>query len=184
MVASWQEKSLDEVIEVKSGQVDPTTAPYCSMPHVGGDNIESNSGRLFKLSTAQDLGLTSGKYHFDENDILYSKIRPNLNKVAVPDFEGICSADIYPLRPKNGCMTREFLAYMLRSRQFLTYTERHSTRTNIPKLNRKTLLAYRFPLPPLAEQKRIAAILDKADAIRRKRQQSLRLTEQLSLIHI
>lgn len=171
MKSEFNERSLGEVIEVASGQVDPRDEPFSSMPHVGGDNIESHTGRICGTQTAAGLGLKSGKYLFDDRHVLYSKIRPNLNKVAAPDFEGICSADIYPLRPR-GEIEKRFLVYVLRSKQFLAYAAKHSTRTNIPKLNRPTLLAYSFPLPPLSEQKRIADILDKADAIRRRRQEA------------
>lgn len=170
---------LGEVIDVASGQVDPRTEPYLDLPHVGGDNIESGSGRLFGLRTARELNLISGKYEFGPDDVLYSKIRPALNKVALPDFAGICSADMYPLRPRPDRVDRRFLAYMLRQNDFLTYAEKHSSRTNIPKINRNALLAYRLRLPSLAEQRRIADILDKADAIRRKRKEAIALTEQL-----
>lgn len=179
MTTHFRERSLEEVVELASGQVDPREDPYCSMPHVGGDNIESHSGRITGTQTASELGLKSGKYLFNPSYILYSKIRPNLNKVAAPDFSGICSADIYPIRPINGEIDKRFLVYVLRSKHFLAYTAKHSTRTNIPKINRPTLLEYRFPLPPLSEQKRIADILDKADAIRRKQQEGIRLTEEL-----
>lgn len=169
----WNRSYLGDVIDVVSGLVDPNAHPYASWPHVGGDNIESHTGKLGSLRKSKDLGLISGKYAFGPEHVLYSKIRPNLNKVVVPDFKGVCSADIYPLKPKNELVTREFLAYLLRSSDFLGYAFKHSTRTNIPKLNRKTLLKYPFRLPPLDEQKRIAAILDAADALRVKRRESI-----------
>ena len=123
------------------------------MIHVGGDNIESHSGKLLKLKTASEQGLISGKYRFDQRDVLYSKIRPALNKVVAPTFEGICSADIYPLRPINGKLCREYLVHLLRSDDFLEYTATCSSRTNIPKINRDALFAYEAVLPPLEEQR-------------------------------
>jgi type I restriction enzyme S subunit len=170
---------LGEVIDVASGQVDPREQPYCDLPHVGGDNIESGGGRLSDLRTARELNLISGKYEFGPNDVLYSKIRPALNKVALPEFVGICSADIYPLRPHTEHLERRYLAYLLRQDDFLAYAESHSSRTNIPKINRDALLAYEVQLPSLAEQRRIADVLDKADAIRRKRREATALTEEL-----
>jgi len=170
---------LGEVVDIASGQVDPRTEPYCDWPHVGGDNIESGGGRLFGLRTARELNLISGKYEFGPNDVLYSKIRPALNKVALPDFVGICSADMYPLRARSNRLERRYLAYLLRQSDFLSYAEKHSSRTNIPKINRDALLGYELHLPPLAEQRRIADILDKADAIRRKRKAAIALNEKL-----
>lgn len=178
MKSGWRRKALADLVVVASGHVNPSEAPFADMPHVGGDNIESHTGRIVNVSTARRIGMISGKYAFTTEDALYSKIRPNLNKVATPDFAGICSADIYPLRPKPDAVCREFLVYLLRSDDFLGHAEKHSARTNIPKLNREALLAYEANVPSLSEQKRIAAILDKADALRRKRQQALQLTEQ------
>lgn len=131
------------------------------------------------MKPARELGLISGKFPFDSSTVLYSKIRPYLNKVAVPDFTGICSADIYPLKPNSRILDRNFLAYLLRQKDFLDYAEAFSARTSIPKINREALAAYEAPLPSLEEQSRIVAILDKGDAIRRKRQEAITLTEQL-----
>jgi type I restriction enzyme S subunit len=150
------------------------------MPHVGGDNIESGTGRLIDLSTGRELGLISGKYLFGDEHVLYSKIRPNLNKVACPAFTGICSADIYPLRPVEGKLAREYLAHLLRSDDFLSYTTKHSTRTNIPKVNRESLLNYEAVVPPLPEQRRIAAVLDRAEALRAMRRTALARLDELT----
>jgi type I restriction enzyme, S subunit len=177
---AWEQQPLGAVVAVASGQVDPKEAPYSTMPHIGGENIEAATGRLLDVSTAADLGLISGKYLFGPTDVLYSKIRPRLNKVVAPTFEGICSADIYPLRPRSGRIAREFLVHLLRSADFLSYAERHSSRTNIPKLNREGLLGYEVALPPLDEQRRIAEVLDRAEALRAKRRAALAQLDTLT----
>ena len=180
MTRGWERKRLADVVEIVSGQVDPTAQPYCDAPHIGGENIESGSGRIINVRSAKELGLQSGKYWFSREYVLYSKIRPNLNKVALPAFDGICSADIYPLRPCTGTMSREFLAHLLRSKEFLGYAEKYSNRTNIPKLNRESLLAYETVIPPLVEQQRIAAILDQAEALQAKRRHALAQLDTLT----
>lgn len=154
----WEEKSLGEVVEIASGQVDPKEQPYASMQHVGGDNIESHTGEIRDAATAEELELISGKYEFTPQDVLYSKIRPALNKVACPNFHGICSADIYPIRPSTGKMGREYLASLLRSEDFLAYATKHSSRTNIPKINRPALLSYNVKLPHFGDQLRFEAV--------------------------
>ena len=155
----WEEKYLGEIIEVASGQVDPTEPPYCDLPHIGGENIESHTGNLHAVKTARELRLVSGKYLFNEGDVLYSKIRPALNKVAIPNFKGICSADIYPLRPSDDKLCRRYLAYLLLSETFLEYATKHSDRSKIPKINRDSLLAYKVVIPHRPEQQRIADCL-------------------------
>jgi type I restriction enzyme S subunit len=160
----WRETALARVIEVASGQVDPTESPYCDLPHVGGENIESETGNIQGLRSAREDAVISGKYPFDERDILYSKIRPALNKVAAPDFRGICSADIYPIRPSSNELLREYLVYLLRSKSFVEYATKHSVRGKIPKINREALLGYGAFLPSPAEQQRIAACLSSLDA--------------------
>ena len=75
---------------------------YGDLLHVGISNIEKKTGKIKSCLTAKDEGLNSGKYLFDERHVIYSKIRPNLNKVALPNFSGLCSADSYPLLAING----------------------------------------------------------------------------------
>ena len=101
----WGVKTLGQIVEVASGQVDPTEPPYCDMPHIGGENIESNTGNLQGVRTARELGLISGKYLFDGSHVLYSKIRPALNKVALPDFEGIVARTLIRfVHPIKSCV--------------------------------------------------------------------------------
>ena len=161
----WERKKLGEVVQVASGQVDPKDHPYLDYPQIGSENIEASTGKFVNVRTAREKGVISGNYYFDENDVLYSKIRPALNKVAAPDFKGICSADIYPIRPANACLHRSYLMFLLLSERFLTYAIRNSERGKIPKINRDALLTFEALLPSPLEQHRIASCLSHVDAV-------------------
>jgi type I restriction enzyme S subunit len=126
--------------------------------HVAPDNIERDTGRLLECRTIAQAKVTSGKYRFEPGDLLYSKIRPNLNKVARVDFPGLCSADMYALQVDEKRVVPSFLAYVLRSPRFLRYAAGVSNRANIPKLNRDQLMRFRFELPGLDEQGRIGPL--------------------------
>ena len=161
----WKEKKLRDCVNIASGLVQPTIPPFCNLPHIGGENIESHTGNILNAKTAKELGLISGKYLFNEHDVLYSKIRPALNKVAIPNFEGICSADIYPLRPFDDQLDKIYLAYLLLSEGFLKYAIKHSARGKIPKINRESLLEYKVALPQRPEQQHIASCLSSLDRL-------------------
>jgi type I restriction enzyme S subunit len=122
------------------------------------------TGELIEVRTAEEEVLKSGKFLFDEKMVLYSKIRPYLKKVARPEFRGLCSADIYPLSVINGCLDRDYLFHLLLTPAFTDYAIIGSARAGMPKVNRDHLFEFRFSLPPLADQRRIVALLDEAVA--------------------
>ncbi|MBE6263185.1 MAG: restriction endonuclease subunit S [Prevotella sp.] len=157
---------LKDIVDFQSGLVNPLEEPYCNMIHVGPANIESNTGKLIDLKTAKEERLISGKYLFDSSMILYSKIRPNLNKVTIADFKGICSADMYALIPKE-CIDKHYLLFLLKQKDFLDYAILNSGRANIPKINRIALLNYEAILPPLPLQQ---AFAKKIEAIEQQKQ--------------
>ena len=155
----WEEKKLGDVCEIKSLLVNPMEEQYKKQLHVGGANIVSLTGELVDLKTAEDEQLTSGKFTFNDNDVLYNKIRPYLMKVARPRFCGLCSADMYPLTPKES-ITKGYLYYVLISKDFTDYAIINSGRAGMPKVNRQTLFAYKCSIPPLSVQQRIVERLD------------------------
>lgn len=132
---------------------------YWEMPHIGIENIERDSGRLIGYKLVKDAGLTSGKYVFNDSHIIYSKIRPNLNKVALPEFSGLCSADAYPVLVDERHTNRYFFAHILRSNYFLDYILRHSSRTNIPKVNKRQLQLFHCICPPIRLQNEFAELV-------------------------
>ena len=136
---------------------------YPDLPHIGIDCIEKNTGKILPYQLIKDSSLISGKYIFDDRHIIYSKIRPNLNKVAMPGFSGLCSADAYPILPVSGKTNKYYLAYILRSEYFLTYILEHSGRTNIPKVNKQQLQGFLLPVPPISLQNQFAEIVTKVE---------------------
>lgn len=170
---------LGDVCTVVSGLVDPNEEPYCNYPHIGGANIESGTGRFIDVKLAKDENLISGKYPFDESMILYSKIRPNLNKVALPIFVGICSADMYPLIPKANVVNRVYLKFILTQPGFLEYAISHSGRANIPKINRQDLLEYSFNCWPLDLQLSFATKIEAIEHQKSLINQSIAETQKL-----
>ena len=121
--------------------VDPREEEYLDLLHIGPDRIEKSTGKLLPAITAREERLISKKFLFDNQYILYSKIRPYLRKVAVPDFRALCSADMYPVKPVQGKVTREFIWMLLLSDYFDNYVSSLPARANIPKLNKTALLA-------------------------------------------
>ena len=156
----WVEKRFDEVCAITSTLVDPRKKEFLDLIHVGAGNIESKTGVFVDLKTAREEGLISGKFLFDESMVLYSKIRPYLMKVARPDFEGLCSADMYPLSPIQNVVTRDYLFHLLLSKHFTDYAIQGSARAGMPKVNREHLFEFRVWLPDVKKQKQLAAKLD------------------------
>jgi len=160
---SWEVIPFSQGVAVKQGQVDPTQSPFSEMLHIGSENIESGTGRLINFRTNKELGISSGNYHFTPDDVLYSKIRPYLKKAALPNFEGTCSADMYPLKAIDNQFHREFLFHLLLGDWFSKEAVSFQERTGIPKINRAQLGAILLPKPPLPEQVEIAHILQTLD---------------------
>ena len=169
--AAWDVVRLGDVVTIASGQSDPKAAKFQDSLFVAPDDIESGTGRLINRRTVAEAHAISGKYRFDKFEVLYSKIRPYLMKVYRPHESGLCSADIYPLRPKS-MLEAAYLALVLLSLSLTDYTRTCSDRTGIPKINRIDLFKYRLTLPSLPEQRTITAVLGGVDgAITRAREE-------------
>ena len=172
-IDSWQTKRFDEVAEVKSNLVEPTE--YQDYPHIAPDNIEKKTGRLLEYHTVAEDRVKSGKHRFYSGQILYSKIRPYLSKVVVVHFDGLCSADIYPIEPKEGISTKYLWYYML-SDDFLTQASTAGSRSVLPKINQKEISRIKVKVTVKAEQDKIVSLLDK---LIEKEQQAKDAAEQV-----
>jgi len=119
--------------------------------------MESGTGQLLAVRSAAEDKVRSGKYLFDKGCVLYSKLRPYLQKAAIAPFRGLCSADMYPIRTANDVLTSGFLLCILLSQEFTAYANQLSHRARMPKLNRDQLFSYELPLPSIHTQKQVVA---------------------------
>ena len=151
----WEVAQFARQVEIAEGQADPKIEPYASMLVIAPNHVESGTGRLLSIETAYEQGAISGKYICRAGDVVYSKIRPALAKVLLAPTDCLCSADMYPLRPRNS-LQRDYLFWLLLSTGFTAWSVLQSERVAMPKVNRQTLNNVYIPLPPLSEQVSIA----------------------------
>lgn len=161
---------LKELADIERNGIKPD-AIAAGTTYLGLEHIESG-GEILAADPVSDGELASTKFQFGPEHLLYGKLRPYLAKIAMPDFDGICSTDILPVRPGPE-LDRKYLAYFLRQPSMVDYATARSSGANLPRLSPKALADFLIPWKPLPEQQRIAAILDQADALRRLRRQSL-----------
>lgn len=161
---SWDSMAMEDAIEITARQVSPTLPQYSQYPHISGENMESSTCKLLPWRTAEADGVKSGNYLFRPGSVLYSKIRPYLRKAVFVDFEGLCSADVYPVEVISSELEPRFVMWSLVAEPFTDYANRVSGRTRMPKLNRNQLFSFPFAYPSLPEQRRIVAELDALQA--------------------
>jgi len=159
----WVESRFRYEAVISGGQVDPREEPWSGMVLVAPNHIESGTGRLLGRETAADQGADSGKYVATVGQILYSKIRPALNKVAIAVEDCLCSADMYAISPSDRLDTR-FARYFMSAKPFHDFATAMSMRVKMPKVNREELADGPWLLPQLPEQRAIAAYLDRETA--------------------
>lgn len=148
------------IANIRSNLVPPML--YLEYPQVSPDNIAKNIGKLLSYSTVEDSGIISGNHLFYKGQIIYSKIRPNLNKAIIAPFDGLCSADMYPIEAK---INNKYLLYAMLSKHFVEQvTLIMQDRVKMPKINQDELGNIGVYVAPIIEQKEIVQYLDKTCA--------------------
>ena len=153
----WNVKELYQVSEPRKEMIEPMK--YMSEHYVGLENISPGQLRIFSYGDATDL--KSSKFKFKKGDILYGKLRPYLDKVALAETDGVCSTDIIPIVSRN--VNARFLAYMLHSDLFLQFVKSTISGTNHPRTAWKQMSLFLVPFPSISEQQKIAEILTTVD---------------------
>lgn len=169
----WNWYSLGDVAPIDTEPVLPKKYPAQLFNYIALENIESGTGKLIDFAPTLGAAIASNKSRFGTAHVLYGKLRPYLNKVLVPDFDGICATDIVPLRPDTERLTREYLALWLRSPDFVEYTRSKMEGAKMPRLRTPDYGSAMIAVPPLTEQRRIVARIEefawRVDEIRRLR---------------
>lgn len=151
----WVTVYLSDILKKSKEKIEPGKTPnsfYLSLEHV-----EANTRRIIGRGKATEVSST--KAVFNAGDVLYGKLRPYLNKVCIPDFDGVCSTDFLVFKSSD-LVDQRFLMYLLSRRETVQYAHHLSAGVQLPRIGTENLGKLEVPLPPLNEQKRIVAKLD------------------------
>ena len=152
----WEICRFKDIAKVKANLVHPND--YYNYPQIAPDNIEKGSGRLLPYKSVKEANVISDNHLFFKGQIIYSKIRPVLNKLIIAPFDGLCSADMYPIETTNDI---NYLKYYMLSEVFVSQVALVvQDRVKMPKINKDELGVIYVLSLPMDEQRQIASYLD------------------------
>lgn len=164
----WTRSTLRTIAPRYSTAVD--FAPDDLVWNLTLDQITSGTGAITNRQQTTYAEAGSSSFIFDENTVLYSKLRPYLNKVAWPKERGVATTELVPLKPDPSIMLPGYLAHYLRSHIFLNHISSRVAGAKMPRVVMDEFWAHEVPHSrDLREQARIEELLDQADALRRQR---------------
>ena len=151
----WSCVPFRRIAKVQCNLVHPSE--NLTMFQISPDSIEKNSGKIIKTRTVEEAKVDSDNHRFYKGQILYSKIRPLLNKVTIAPYDGLCSADMYPI---STIENTEYVMYYMLSEAFLSSVKNIvADRVKMPKINQDELKNTDFVIPPFSEQQVIVDYL-------------------------
>ena len=140
--------------------------------------VEQQSGAIIDYNFVSKDQLSGSIIQFDTDTVLYSKLRPNLNKVVLPSRDGYATSEMLPLKPDQTKLSKEYLTVFLRSDSYVAWAVSKTAGAKMPRLGTKELLGKDIPLPSLSEQKQIVAKFSKIERlILIRKKQLLKLDE-------
>lgn len=164
---SWKKYELQELVSLGKEKYNPQKDNQ-SYKCIELEHLSSGSGRL--LGYTDSLNQQSIKNKFTPGDVLFGKLRPYLRKYYLPEFEGVCSSEIWVLKGKNEKLNHKYLYYLIQSNRFLQNANK-SSGSKMPRADWSYLSELIFTIPSLSEQEKIASILstwDKAIELKEK----------------
>ena len=143
------------------------------------DMVEAQTGRILDYLYVNEEEVGNSTCTFDTTNVLYSKLRPYLNKVVIPDRCGYATSELIPLKPNSMKLERTYLAFMLRSDEFVNMINEKVAGAKMPRVSMSDFREFDVPVPPMELQKRFAAFVEQTDKSKLEIQQSLDKLELL-----
>lgn len=166
---------LGDIAPIQQGSV-PESESYWLL---NLDMVESNTGHIYERLYVPFDKIGTSTIAFDTNNVLYSKLRPYLNKVVIPDCPGYATSEMLPLKPNKNYITREYLTYFLRSPKFVAYINEKTSGAKMPRANSSDLKSVEIECPTLENQRHITSEFDRIISIVRLRQHQLQKLDEL-----
>lgn len=143
------------------------------------DMVEAQTGKILDYLIVSEDEVGNSTCTFDTSNVLYSKLRPYLNKVVIPDRCGYATSELVPLQPVVSKITREYLAYMLRSDEFVNMINEKVAGAKMPRVSMGDFRKFKVPVPPMELQNQFADFVKQTDKLKLAVQKSLDETQEL-----
>lgn len=127
------------------------------------DMVEAQTGRIIEYLYVDKSEVGNSTCTFNVDNVLYSKLRPYLNKVVIPNQPGYATSELVPLKPDQSKINREYLAYLLRSDEFVDMINEKVAGAKMPRVSMSDFREFDVPLPPLHLQNQFATFVEQVD---------------------
>lgn len=159
---NWPTSAMSDCCQMKGTKSIPHKEKYWLL---NLDKIKSETGEILGKDYVVRDEVGSSTFFFDKNYVLYSKLRPYLNKVIISDESGFATSELVPLKP-GACLNSYYLAFLLRSKSFVNWIDSTSSGAKMPRASMSALRSFRVPLPPLELQNQFADFVHLVDKSR------------------
>ncbi len=174
----WETCRLREIAPTTpyQGEIKPKNNKYWLL---NLDMVQSNTGEIINKVYVNPNDLGNSTTTFSSEHVLYSKLRPYLNKVVLPRECGYSTSELLPLLPNKTKLAREYLAYMLRCHAFVKYISIKVAGAKMPRVRTTDLYSFHVPVPPLSLQQEFASKVAAIEEQKGRVKASLREAETL-----
>ena len=183
---NWKLCNLNDLVYIDRKNISVNELKTNAYRYIGLEHIEKDTGKiLIDLENNFNVDLKSNKYYFTNEHVLYGKLRPYLNKVALPTCDGVCSTDIFPIMPRKNISNKYFIKYLMSSPYFVQITSLKTSGANLPRIGTKALELIKVICPDIEIQNQFAAKAQEIEAYIKTQQAELENAKAMfhSLLH-
>ena len=152
----WQTMSIVEAAPIKSQRGDLADEVWL----LNLDAVEAQTGTVLFKHRVQSGEINASTVYFTAESVLYSKLRPYLNKVVMPDEDGVATSEMIPMYPLADRLNRAYLCYWLRSDAFVRHISEKVAGAKMPRVSMDYFRSLAIEMPPLELQEQFAAFVE------------------------
>lgn len=159
---NWNTKSIVDITDIKgfNGEIEKINNKVWLL---NLDMVESRSGQIISKVYVDKNQVGNSTTTFNESYVLYSKLRPYLNKVVLPNTSGYCTTELIPLLPNKEILNKYFLCESLRSESFVRFIQEKVAGAKMPRVQPKIFKEFKLILPPIELQNQFADFVKHID---------------------
>ena len=174
----WEKEKLVKLAPIERITIRPEDIKD-GTKYIGLSSIEKDTGEILEVTAVTENELKSNKFAFNENHILYGRLRPYLNKVANPTCSGICSTDIITLLPDLEKSNKPFITHYLKGKWHVEWANNNTSGANLPRLVMKNFSKLKIINPPISLQNEFAEKIALIERQKELARQELKESEDL-----